>query len=449
MIKCTGNCRICGRCRGFGIGEEQVKRKAAIADTGKKFETDGRKGLGVAFDIGTTTVAGMLWDMEKAELLGTDTEANPQSFAGGDVISRISFCIKSEENQQKLREALAECLNLIIRRLCAGADADPDEIVRCVLCGNTTMSHIFAGFPVKSLSCAPFNSAYEGTLKMTGEEAMLEISRYGEVILMPGIGGHVGGDITAGVLACRMEEMQGLNLMIDIGTNGELVLSHDGRLCACSSAAGPAFEGASISCGMRAEKGAVETVGIKDGELFFRTVGGSPARGICGSGLIDAAASMVEAGILEESGRMNASSEDGEREFVILIRETGEKISLTQKDIRELQYAKGAIESSVKILLKEAGKTVEDLDNVFVAGAFGNYIDIGNSVKIGLLPAVDMDKIKPVGNTASEGAAMALLSDKELARAESIAKATEHIELADNPEFQNTYIQSLALKEYS
>lgn len=440
MFRCTGNCGSCGRCKGTSDGNSSAKRKSDILNDKMSLQTDGREGIGATFDIGTTTIAGMLWNMQSGKCIAKGGMANPQRPFGGDVISRISFCMEKPENLQSLRSLLTAGLNEMIDELCRQAGIKTQDVQEAVFCGNTAMSHILTGHSVSSLAHAPFKSDYEGSIRMYGIEAGLNMYPEGDVLILPCIGGHIGGDITAGIAAVGLDKSQGLNLLIDIGTNGELVLADEGRLYACSAAAGPAFEGASIKWGMRAEKGAIEKIEIVNGEAMFSTIGGKPAKGICGSGLIDAIAEMLSAGIIDKSGRMSPSYDS---EFIVLARERDEDIVITQKDIREFQYAKGAIKAAWKLLLKNAGKRESDIDRVYVAGAFGNYIDVQNAVKAGILPALPVEKIISVGNTASAGAAMALISKEEKLRMNKIAAETEHIESAEDPEFQRLYINCL------
>ncbi|MDY2919920.1 MAG: ASKHA domain-containing protein [Lentihominibacter sp.] len=456
MFRCTGDCSSCGRCGGTGNDGEAGRRKAGLLTRFEEFAIDAGSGAGAVFDIGTTTLAGMIYDLGTGECLAAGGAPNPQRIHGGDVISRISFCCRGEDEERLLREELLDGINGMLESLCREAGVDAGEVTAAALCGNTTMSHIFAGYPVASLAHAPFSPAYEGTCRMKGADSGIDMNPDGKVILIPGIGGHVGGDITAGAAVAGIDKIEGLTLYIDIGTNGELILADKGRLRACSAAAGPAFEGASISCGMRAEAGAIEKVAIRDGDVVFSTVGGSPAAGICGSGLIDAAAAMLDAGVLEKSGRLVPAEEiepaelaermvSGEsgRHFIVLAREGRADIALTQKDIREFQYTKGAIQAAYRLLLKSAGRTAEELDRVIVAGSFGSYIDGESAVRTGLLPDVNPDKIITAGNAASAGTAMALLSETQLERMENLAERTEHLEPADDPEFQALYIECL------
>lgn len=466
MFKCTGICAKCGRCKDSAMMSGANARKTKMLAYPDNFTADkGGKGLGAAFDIGTTTVVGMLWDLEAGEQLATTARTNPQNEFGMDVISRITYCGKEAENLPELRGKITGCINEIIDDLCAKAERSKSEIAKAAVCGNTTMSHLFAGYPPMTLALAPFHPAYTGTLKMTAEEALLDIPEDAQVTVVPNIAGHVGGDITSGIVASRVLDMEGLTIFIDIGTNGEIVLTNGSESYACSTAAGPAFEGSAIKCGMRAADGAIETVKIEGGDVFLNTIGSAdgqilPAQGICGSGLIDAIAQMLDAGLIDKKGRLAAAdeaekrgfdpalserlveSEDG-RYFILLARDNGDDIVINQNDIREVQLAKGAIKAGIEIMLRRLEKTVDDIDQVVVAGAFGNYIDKESAVRIGVLPQIPLEKIFSAGNTAGAGVSMALASEAEMELTESIPDIVKHIELAEDPDFQMIYLKAM------
>lgn len=460
MIKCTGSCSSCRRCNHAEHVDEANNRKTKLFVFPKDFTAATGAGKGVAFDIGTTTVAGMLWDMQGEKLLAAYAVTNPQNEYGMDVISRIAYCGKSSEKLKKLRDKIIECLNGLIKKMCSEAGCSIDEIIRVAICGNTTMSHIVAGFSPESLAVAPFAPAYSGMLQIKAIEAGLEVAPAADMLLLPNIAGHVGGDITAGVVAARVLEQESLTLFIDIGTNGEMVLSDGSTAYACSTAAGPAFEGASIEYGMRAARGAIEKVWIENGNVFFRTIGEAKAQGICGSGLIDAIAQMLDAGLINKKGRLVSAETaaknglpegltarltdlDGKRAFVLAAGEAGENIVVTQNDIREVQLAKGAVAAGISIMLDRVGKNVEDLDRIIVAGAFGSYIDKASAVRIGLLPQVALSKIASAGNAAGAGVLMALASEAELRAAELLPQKIRHIDLAAEESFQKTYMKNM------
>ncbi len=458
MFKCIGNCAVCGRCKSTGLARQVNEQKAGMLIMPDDFVADtGEQGYAMAFDIGTTTVVGMLWDLQQGKRIGASAKANPQAVHGQDVISRISFA-ETEENRELLHHEIVDCLNEIMSGLCVPYGIDRNAIVRAVVCGNTTMSHLFAGYDPKSLATAPFEPAYEGTLKLNAEEIGLAMNC--DVMLIPNIAGHVGGDITAGILATRLEEKPGKTLFIDIGTNGEIVYEQDGTMLTCSTAAGPAFEGAHIYQGMRAADGAIERIRIEEGDVQFKVIGDVPPIGICGSGLIDAVAAMKGAELMDETGRIADAAEyetahpesglaerlregqDG-REFGLVSKTTGEDIVITQKDIRQVQLAKAAMAAGAKILMQQMESTPKQLDAVIIAGAFGTYIDINSAVEIGLLPDIARDKIFNAGNTAGAGVLMAAASTKEALRIQQIPGKLQHIELAGLSDFQNAYLEAM------
>lgn len=464
MFKCTGICSTCGRCKNSVMMSGTNERKTKMLVYPDDFKTDAdAEGYGVAFDIGTTTVVGMLWNLATGEQTATCARTNPQNEFGMDVISRITFCGRESENLELLRSKIIECLNEIIDELCEKSGQKKNEIMRAAVCGNTTMSHLFAGFPPISLALAPFHPAYTGTLTFSAREAMLDINETALVILVPNIAGHVGGDITAGIVASRVFDMEGLTVFIDIGTNGEIVLTDGKHAYACSTAAGPAFEGAAILHGMRAAVGAIEKIWITDGDVEFRTIGECEPQGICGSGLIDAIAEMIKAKLINKTGRLMSAEDaekknfapelkerlievNGERRFVLVFKENGEDIVITQNDIREVQLAKGAISAGIQMMLEEMGKKNEDIDHIVVAGAFGNYIDKESAVTIGVLPKIDIEKIIAAGNTAGAGVSMIMASKQELSFADSLPARIVHVDLAARENFQNTYLNAMAFK---
>lgn len=473
MIKCMGICSVCGRCKNSammsGANDRKTKMTAYpadfVPDTLTERADDGSAKtsgacLGVAFDIGTTTVVGMMWDLAEGKQIATCARTNPQNEFGMDVISRIDFCGKNEGGLDLLRSKITDCLNEIIGALCEEQSAHRQDIRKVSVCGNTTMSHLFAGYPPESLARAPFDPAYTGALRMTPEEAHLEICQEGVVWVTPNIAGHVGGDITTGLVASRLLDKTDVTLFIDIGTNGEIVLTDGKKTLACSTAAGPAFEGACIKHGMRAAEGAIEKVMIQDGEVFIKTIGDHEPQGICGSGLIDAIAQMLGNKLINKKGRLACAADveklgldeafrellvdvDGERAFLLAEKEDGSFIMVTQNDIREVQLAKGAISAGITMMLAELGHDISHISEVIVAGAFGNYIDKENAVRIGLLPDVELERIISAGNTAGAGASMVLASGAEQTLADEIPQRVKHVELADDADFQKVYIRAM------
>lgn len=415
---------------------------------------------GLAVDIGTTTVVGMLWDLRKAEPVGAVARTNPQSDYGADVISRIMYCGTEDGNLQRMQERIIGCLNAIIQEFSDSYAIDPQTIREIVAVGNTTMSHLLLAIDPKSLALAPFSPGFTGPVSVKAKELGLAVHEEATVNVLPNIAGHVGSDIVAVLLSSGLEEMEGANLAIDIGTNGEILLACSGNVLTCSTAAGPAFEGASIQQGMRAATGAIEGVRIHDGELDISVIGDAEPVGICGSGLIDGVAELLKSGLVNKKGKLLAKAdaqvaglpdslsgrlEAGEfgNSFILCTKNDGSKIFITQKDIREVQLAKGAILAGIRIMMQELHLKDQDLDQVFLAGAFGNYIRVESALAIGLLPEVKPDRVISIGNAAGAGACMALLSKETLEKANRLAREVNHIDLAEHPDFQTVYLQAM------
>ncbi|MEI8217116.1 MAG: ASKHA domain-containing protein [Eubacteriales bacterium] len=417
---------------------------------------------GIAFDIGTTTVVGMLWNLESFDLAAVASRTNPQGSYGGDIISRINYANQSEENLNELREKICLCLNEVVQEFVEKVKFKTGDLARIAIVGNTTMSHLLLGITPRSLAVAPFAPEFLFKKPFTPREIMVDAPDSCIVTLLPNIAGHVGSDIVGVIIASRLLSQKGTNLAIDIGTNGEIVLGDDGKVFACSTAAGPAFEGVSIGKGMRASKGAIEGVKIDESNIKLKVIDHVVPIGICGSGLIDAISEMLKNKLVDFKGRLidreNAVKlginqylvdrlRDGKsgREFVLYFSKHADKedITITQKDIREVQLAKGAIYSGIKILLELSGKSIIDIDKIFIAGAFGNYIDKESALCIGLLPAVEETNIISIGNAACTGAFMTLLSEEENDMALSIPGKVEHVELAGYINFQDEYINAM------
>ncbi len=418
--------------------------------------------FGIAFDIGTTTVAGMLWDLKKGLLIDVSTRTNPQNIFGADVISRIHSVISDPENLELMKNKIRGCLNEIIHDFTEDSEGTEGDIYEITVVGNTTMSHLFLGVDPGQLARAPFVPVFCAPVQLHARDLGIDASPLARVHLLPNIAGHVGSDIVGAILASSITEKGGCRLLIDVGTNGEIALSHNGRILACSTAAGPAFEGASICHGMRASAGAIEGVEIRGDVVALDVIDDQRPAGICGSGLIDAVAQLLDAGILDNKGRMldqaGARSggmpetmvsrlRDGQngREFVLdwnYSQEEGD-IVITQKDIREVQLAKGAIYAGIVILLRELGASVADLEHIILAGAFGNYIKKESALRIGLFPKMPLSKIISAGNAAGAGACLALLSDDERAKALAISRKVEHVELATHADFQTEFMKAM------
>ena len=413
---------------------------------------------GVSFDIGTTTVVGTLWDLTDGKALASAARTNDQSVFGADVISRIQFSLAEADNLSLLQKKVRFTLNSILTELCLAADLSPRSIYDVTVVGNTTMSHLFLGVSPKPMSRTPFAPAFTEAQTLSAAELGLSVHPRAAVHLLPNIAGHVGSDITAMMLTAGIEKRSGNHVAIDIGTNGEVVAVRNGELVCCSTAAGPAFEGACIRSGMRAAPGAIERVDMADGDITIAVIDDAAPLGLCGSGLIDAIAALLQCGALLPSGRLLTKEEAADLPPCIAARITevdsapafrlaegadGVPILLTQQDIREVQLAKGAILAGIRTLLHELGISEDELDSVLLAGAFGNYIRRESALAIGLLPTVPVEKIIPIGNAAGAGASMALLSLPQRQRADRLSRMVRHVELSIHPVFQDLYIDAM------
>ena len=419
-------------CRTRLAGDARVclsESKAEILQTGISTgnETDGEAGLGVSVDVGTTTLAAYLVERSTGRVLASDARLNPQRPHGADVISRLSFAIEGEENAALLQREILAAIDEMTRSMLERVERAGEEIRCRALVGNTVMMHLLGGYPARSLAFAPFTPAYTAL-----HEKMLGGVR---TILGGCISGYVGADTLAAALACGLDERGENAMLIDIGTNGEIMLKKDGRYFACSCAAGPAFEGAHIACGTGAVAGAIDHARIENGEIVYTTIGGGEATGVCGSGLIDLTAALLERGDITPMGRMG---ED--------VRLSG-RVYLARSDIREVQLAKAAIASGIRILAEQAGAALADIEKVYLAGGFGNFIGLDSACRIGLLPAELREKIVPVGNAAGSGSVRLLVSERARRRAEALRQATRCVELAATPDFNDVYTDELLFED--
>ncbi|MDZ7358809.1 MAG: ASKHA domain-containing protein, partial [candidate division KSB1 bacterium] len=356
--------------------------------------------FGVAIDLGTTTIVGSLVNMLTGQILAVASRTNPQSIHGADVISRVNFCISEPGGLGKLQTLAIEAINEIIEELCENSGEKFRDIYELSLAGNTIMNHLFLGANPQFIAEAPYTPAYRRSQKFRAEELGIAILPRGSVITLPNISGYVGGDITGFILACKLHQQDKVTLGIDIGTNGEIVLGSKEKLICCSTAAGPAFEGGQISCGMRAMEGAIDKYVIDEAGVFYHVIGNIDPRGVCGTGLVDVVAELLSAGIVDETGRIVAPEQfhgldwlkkrilpnDKNYDFALVNGEDGARqmIKIKQQDIRELQLAKGAMAAGIEILMKELGISVDQIEQVFIAGAFGSYLNKYNALKIGL-----------------------------------------------------------------
>ena len=416
---------------------------------------------GVALDIGTTTMVGALVDLKTGEQLGVASLTNPQRSFGADIISRISFGSQGLKQLQELQSLLVEAVNQIILELIARVGINQKEIYEAVVVGNTAIHHLFLGLDPTYLGQGPYVPVVTRPLRVKARKLKVNILDSGYLYLLPNIAGFVGGDAVGVILSTRLHQSSEIQLAVDIGTNGEIVLGSAQRLLACSTAAGPAFEGARIKHGMRAAYGAIERVTFNE-EVKTSVIGSVLPVGISGSGLIDAVAEMLRVGIIDASGRMLEPTElpadlpaalrarvvevNHHREFVLVPQEAaarGIAISITQEDIRELQLAKGAIAAGIEILIREMGVSQEQITQVFLAGAFGSCINPVSAKAIGLIPNLPLSRAETVGNAAGAGAQLALLSSSARKQAAKIAKDVEYIELSARSDFQEAFLAAM------
>ncbi|MCS7313948.1 MAG: ASKHA domain-containing protein [Bryobacteraceae bacterium] len=388
------------------------------------------EGLGLAVDAGTTTLVAQLVDLENGRVLGVRSALNPQAVFGADVMSRVEHAL-APEGLRRLRDAIRAEIGRMAEQLAAGASR---AVTRVVLVGNTVMHHLFAGLDVEPLARVPFQTQQDGMQMFQCRELGWRLPGDPAVAFLPCIGGFVGSDVLAGVLATRLLEGDELAGLMDLGTNGEIVFgSRTGALCA-STAAGPAFEGGRIRWGMRAATGAISEVVLCDGRVQCRVLGNAPPRGICGSGLVDAAAVALELGLLDQRGRLRACGDAWQ---------LCPPVAITQRDIRELQLAKAAIAAGVRILLRELGAQPCRVRRLYLAGAFGNYVNRASARRIGLL-AFEEERVVPAGNTALLGAKMALFVAARDAEAfDRLRRRIRHLPLAADPEFEEIFAREM------
>ena len=417
---------------------------------------------GMAFDIGTTSIVGTLLHLESGEELAAVGSVNPQTVYGGDLMSRIAYAQFDEKKLVALRAKVLNAINGFVKDACRSAGVSSEHLYKIVVVGNTCMHHIFLGVDVTFVGLAPYAPAVSDGIVVPAGELPLKAAPNAQVCLLPIVAGFVGADTMACVLATRIYESEELRALVDIGTNGEVVMGSKERLMACSAPAGPALEGAQIRHGMRGAMGAIEAVTIGD-DVQCSVIGSARAIGICGSGLIDACAKMAGAGVIDGMGRLGPPGRerlpsalaarlrtaDSGVEFVLVWdADAGknEDVTLTQGDIRQLQLAKSAIYSGIVLLQRVMGIDDADLAELMLCGGFGNYINTESAVAIRLLPDVDLDRITYVGNAAHLGAQMALLSERERLRAEELAQSIEHVALAARPDFQDIFIDGMSFE---
>jgi uncharacterized 2Fe-2S/4Fe-4S cluster protein (DUF4445 family) len=396
------------------------------------------RNFGLAVDVGTTTLVMDLVDLDSGKTLDTEAALNSQVKRGADVISRIAYAFGDPGKADELRDLVLDTLNRMIGRLLARNRVDPLSVYEIIVSGNTAMNHLLLGAPVETLATAPYHALFSRIPSMTAAEVGFRGHAEGKVYFSPNIRSFVGGDIASGLMASRLAGKRGRFLLIDLGTNGEIVLKTGRHLIATSTAAGPAFEGMNISCGMPALPGAIYKA-EEAGEFKIFTLGGGSARGICGTGLIDLIAISLARGEISPRG---AIQNEAKKIHVAA------GIALTQDDIRQMQLACAAVKTGLRMLLENNGLSVKDLNGIYIAGAFGNYLNIRNSMSLGLLPRMDGGKLVFIGNSSLAGARLLLLSKKERDRVEALVQKIEYVSLASNPGFQDHFIQALEFRPW-
>jgi len=405
--------------------------RAPILTDHSVFDFEPRKGYGVAVDLGTTTVVAQLVDLASGCVLACHTALNPQTAYGSDVMHRTQFALE-EAGRKKLAGLVRREIGALVRRATATAELDEAPVDNVVLVGNTVMHHLFCDLDVGPLARVPFESDADGLQERSAAELGWEVAGNPVVRFLPCLGGFVGSDLLAGVLATRMHESDALTILVDLGTNGEIVVGNGERMLCASTAAGPAFEAGGIHMGMQATAGAIDQVLAAGGGLRCRVVGDVEPRGICGSGLVDAVAAGLDLGWVEPSGRLA-----GDRKSLDL----AGPVRLGQRDIRQLQLAKGAIAAGIQILLNRWGAKPGDVSRVNLAGAFGNYVNRTSARRIGLIDFPE-EAVEPVGNTALLGAKLALFeAEREACAFPDVLRRIEHLSLAADPSFQEIFVQ--------
>ncbi|MFQ6096749.1 MAG: ASKHA domain-containing protein [Armatimonadota bacterium] len=416
---------------------------------------------GAAFDIGTTTIVCYLVDLANGKLLAAASGLNAQATYGADVISRLDYARQNPRGLPALRSSVLGTMNTLLGEACAEVQVALEDVYEATVVGNTCMVHLFLGLDPSNIATTPFVPVLTRPYTLGAREVGLDIHPEGAVLCLPGIAGYVGADIVGVMTATELDRRSGIVAAVDIGTNGEVVLWTGEELLCCSCAAGPAFEGAQIRHGMRAMTGAIDSVGVDDGDLRVTTIDEAPAVGLCGSGLLDAAATLLDIGLIDEAGRLGAGDgmanapdairrrirgEGTQAEFVLAWPEAtseGFAITLAQADVRQLQLASGAVRAGIEVLLGRAGLRAQDLDELLLAGAFGSYLRKESALRTGMLPPIPAERIVSVGNAAGMGAVLSLISTDVREYAEDLAVRAKYVELSAAPEFQTAFVEAM------
>lgn len=468
MEKKVNRCPGCKRtnCSNCGIFQKLNTNKQIRVNFPERFSPQPGRGLGISFDVGTTTLAGMLWDLEKGKLLDAETGPNPQAAFGADVVSRIQATAEGSDKLEKMQTLIIKKLDelavIMGERFARAEYTEEKDIRKVTIAGNTAMCEILMGIRPEGLFRAPFTPDYKEIVCKEGRELGFSFLKDAEVVVLPPIGGYVGADALAVYCYVNQKAKGGKTLAVDIGTNGEILLLCGEQRYACSAAAGPALEGGAVRQGMRAAKGAVDMVSLNGRfpmqDIVCRVIGGGKPAGICGSGLVDAVALLYKIGVLDQTGYMRSGKEakeagvperiarriervDGAARF--LLTDQTNPVYLHSADVRQIQLSVSAIRSGIELLLEKAGIQAKDLDEVYLAGAFGCYISIESGKAIGLFPEVPVEKIVQAGNLAGTGAAMALLSEETLQSLTEERESFVHVELAQENAFRERFLEHM------
>ncbi len=430
-----------------------ITRDNAILEVESK---NGIKPLqGVAVDLGSTKIALFHLDLESGQLLGMHGYMNPQISYGEDIISRLNYALRKGNNLKKLQRVVIESININLKSILEEKGFSPRDIMEITLVGNTAMHHLFLGLEVKSLAFSPYVPSLDQPLEISASALGIQAHPKAKVVLPPPIAGFVGSDHLAVVLSTRLQEEEEPCMVIDIGTNTEVSLKSGEEIFSCSCASGPAFEGAGLKHGMRASPGAIQGVHIdpSSGEVLLSTVGDDAPRGICGSGILDAVSSLVNAGIVDSRGKLLPrhprviAGDNGYSFRLAPLENTGEWIEVTQSDIQEIQKAKGAIRAGIEVLLHRAGIGYEQLNKFIIAGAFGSYLDPASARKIAMIPPISLDRVEQVGNAAGVGVREMLCSLKLREQAYRLKERISHVELVTYPRMESFFASSMLLSE--
>ena len=439
--------------RGLGatLRESDWKVTAVLCDDAlidvESGDTSGRRHA-LAFDLGTTTVVATLMNLETGQPEAVQSILNKQQPFGADVISRISATMLDPDALAMLQQHAHETLQQLADEVCTEAGVDPGEVYEIVVTGNVTMIQIALGIDPEPLSMAPFTIASRKLPEATAHDFGVSVHKRAPAVMFPALGAYVGPDIVAGILATGLTLDRRVRLFIDVGTNSEIVLGSSARTLATAAPAGPAFEAAQIRCGMRAAEGAIEGVKIRDGEIELTVIGDVPPVGLCGSGLVDAVAELVGAGILDRSGRFVLGTSErlgkiGEENVFYL----SDDVFLSQRDVRELQFAKASIATGWHLLCRDLGIEPEEISQVLLGGSFGSYLSAASAVKIGLVPKLPLPRIVSAGNVAGEGAKIVALSVTERAAATAVLDEVAYVELSGRTDFNDLFIDQLSFPE--